>query len=388
MHARIGMKPSGATPSSARRQCWCPVLWHWLRCGPIEGPCLGQLGWHVKFPDVMQETDERTCVYNRRTIVQTSLTPDVLDGHPTPPHFWEMSPPTALDADKVVELYERGQIERILYASTFALLLFEYTITFHSEVSYAWGRKLTWPRVIFFLNRYINLLQHFAYFFGTFLPVSFFVCVVLQRVIEACDVTLYVAWATFSGLQIYVIAGQSKIVAFLVILFASFPAFSSTAQYIFTRIHVASSVPFPGEVCYDKLKGPGNMRILRIAMHMALFLAVITEVVMIVIIGLRAWKRHCQQQQVMPWTSLILREGILHFVFQVLWNLCPMLIDMMPSASSVPLQEQELRDMAQNSTEESDLHAKSGHQSLVKVKGYRTSIIFEAIAQDNRSSMV
>lgn len=53
---------------------------------------------------------------------------------------------------------------------------------------------------------------------------------------------------------------------------------------------------------------------LRIAMHVALFLAVITEVVMIVVIGLRAWKRHRQQQQVMPWTSLILREGILHFV--------------------------------------------------------------------------
>ena len=56
-----------------------------------------------------------------------------------------------------------------------AWLLFEYCITLDREVHYAWCRQLTWPRAIFFLNRYISLLHSVFGMASAFLPVSFFV---------------------------------------------------------------------------------------------------------------------------------------------------------------------------------------------------------------------
>ena len=56
-----------------------------------------------------------------------------------------------------------------------AILFFEYCITLDREVRYAWCRQLTWPRAIFFLNRYISLLHSVFGMASAFLPVSFFV---------------------------------------------------------------------------------------------------------------------------------------------------------------------------------------------------------------------
>ncbi len=55
-------------------------------------------------------------------------------------------------------------------------------ITLDREVSYAWGRKLTFPRAVFFLNRYIIILQSLAYLLGGLglLPLSFFVGTILS----------------------------------------------------------------------------------------------------------------------------------------------------------------------------------------------------------------
>ncbi|KAJ7429732.1 hypothetical protein B0H11DRAFT_1629598, partial [Mycena galericulata] len=39
-----------------------------------------------------------------------------------------------------------------------ALLFYNYFLTFEWEISRYWGSKITWPTVLFFLNRYGTLL--------------------------------------------------------------------------------------------------------------------------------------------------------------------------------------------------------------------------------------
>ncbi len=56
-----------------------------------------------------------------------------------------------------------------------ALLFWEYFITFEREVNYAWGRRMTSAKAVFFLNRYFNLLYTFLGFLSVFLPATLFV---------------------------------------------------------------------------------------------------------------------------------------------------------------------------------------------------------------------
>ena len=48
-------------------------------------------------------------------------------------------------------------------------------ITFDREVNYAWGRKMTWAKGLFFLNRYLSLFHVLTGFVSVFLPASEFV---------------------------------------------------------------------------------------------------------------------------------------------------------------------------------------------------------------------
>lgn len=51
------------------------------------------------------------------------------------------------------------------------VLVLEYAITFDREVRFAWGRKLSWARSIFLLNRYLSLLEY-LFVLGPLLPVG------------------------------------------------------------------------------------------------------------------------------------------------------------------------------------------------------------------------
>ena len=54
-----------------------------------------------------------------------------------------------------------------------ALVLYEYIVTFSTEVQLFWGRKITGATVLFFLNRYMKLLdvlldlELYSHFTGT-----------------------------------------------------------------------------------------------------------------------------------------------------------------------------------------------------------------------------
>lgn len=41
-----------------------------------------------------------------------------------------------------------------------ALLYYDFALTMPLEVKHFWGRRLSWPSALFFLNRYFSVVSH------------------------------------------------------------------------------------------------------------------------------------------------------------------------------------------------------------------------------------
>ncbi|KAI0748201.1 hypothetical protein C8Q80DRAFT_1270638 [Daedaleopsis nitida] len=183
----------------------------------------------------------------------------------------------------------------VMVAATM-LLFYEYCITLKREIHYAWGRKLTWPRLVFFANRYTVLVQQLVAVTSVFLAPSFLRqvivkhslvtdggCVILQRFVQACTVILYVIWAVFSGIRVYTFSGHLKVPAGLVTMLGLIPVV---------------------------------MTIL------------LSEAGVIVVTIVHTWLR-CRKEQLKPQciANLILREGVLYFVAMLVANILQIVSD-------------------------------------------------------------
>lgn len=160
------------------------------------------------------------------------------------------------------------------------VIVFEFLITFDREVHFAWGRKLSWARSIFLLNRYLSILEY-LFTLGPLLPVNtsgvrlqaFFVahhanlhigvsitgfsgiiesdrlcdsCTVLTRATQVFQILLYAVWAGllfscvdmtmsesfkgFSGLRIHAIGQGNWLITAAVIGLAAVPVVTNSVQ--------------------------------------------------------------------------------------------------------------------------------------------------------------
>ncbi|KAI0749806.1 hypothetical protein C8Q80DRAFT_1313522 [Daedaleopsis nitida] len=175
--------------------------------------------------------------------------------------------------------------------TAFALLLFEYLTTFDREAHYAWGRKLTWARTMFFLNRYLSLFQYFVGVGSAFLPPTFYRQVfdeAQNRVIQGCTAMLYVVWAVFSGLRLYAITEHARALAILVALIASLgPVIASIVSSLSLQVTVLALV----------INGS----------------LLLSEGIVTVAVIVQTWNAHRKQRQSLSFSSLVLREEVLYF---------------------------------------------------------------------------
>ncbi|KAJ7429735.1 hypothetical protein B0H11DRAFT_2141420 [Mycena galericulata] len=72
------------------------------------------------------------------------------------PTFICLEPDSMSSSDIQTEVDLNGMY--YLNAITFTLLFYDYFLTFEWEISRYWGSEITWPTVLFFLNRYGSLL--------------------------------------------------------------------------------------------------------------------------------------------------------------------------------------------------------------------------------------
>ncbi|KAJ8473870.1 hypothetical protein ONZ51_g7598 [Trametes cubensis] len=109
--------------------------------------------------------------------------------------------------------------------AAFALLSFEYVITFDREVRLVWGRKVTGATVLYVLNRYWLFLEYITQVVTTF-PISE---KLVFSILQSCDVVGYMVivgnagppfiWAAFSALRGYALSGRKSWVALIILLF-------------------------------------------------------------------------------------------------------------------------------------------------------------------------
>ncbi|KAI0709274.1 hypothetical protein C8Q76DRAFT_799296 [Earliella scabrosa] len=224
--------------------------------------------------------------------------------------------------EAVEDVFEQNELMKYTYVAASTILFFEYCITLDREVRYAWCRQLTWPRAIFFLNRYISLLHSVFGMASAFLPVSFFrqvPCIFLTRLMETITAAVYVVWAAFSGLRVYAISRHNKIIASLVVLLALVPIIPNIAFDTLTELFIGPAHPFQFLVCFPlqrlRYYDIVSREYIEVLTRASLILS---ESIVIVVIVAQAWAGYRKQHQLMTLTALILREGALYFAARLL----------------------------------------------------------------------
>ncbi|KAI0705581.1 hypothetical protein C8Q76DRAFT_172851 [Earliella scabrosa] len=170
---------------------------------------------------------------------------------------------------ELIQSFGRTQATHLAFVSAFAVVLYEYIITFDREVNYAWSRSLTWARAVFYVNS----------------------CTILPRALRIAAVVSFLVYAVFSGLRIYAISGQNRLVAGVVTVLSIVPALVFLATD--ALIH------------HKYTKFPGLLDVY------------LCEVIPIIMIN--TWNAYCVAVTVhkpQSYSFLILREGMLFFLAQ------------------------------------------------------------------------
>ncbi|KAF8844773.1 hypothetical protein BDN67DRAFT_1007932 [Paxillus ammoniavirescens] len=157
--------------------------------------------------------------------------------------------------DVVVQLFQQ-QFSKYLNVAALSAFLFDYCLTFSSEVHHVWGKKWETTRIIFTISRYLpfiaspmicynDLYGHKCSAYSYVLEVIFNVCVISAEVILI--------------LRTYALWGHSRRVLAVLIVLAG--AFILAATFIWTMVEFSlpgdSKLPY---VWYSAECGSGTLR--------------------------------------------------------------------------------------------------------------------------------
>ncbi|KAI0663956.1 hypothetical protein C8Q70DRAFT_943937 [Cubamyces menziesii] len=126
--------------------------------------------------------------------------------------------------------------------AAFALLSFEYVITFDREVRLVWGRKVTGATVLYVLNRYWLFLEYITQVVTTF-PISEKSCDVVGYMVIVGNAGPPFIWAAFSALRGYALSGRKSWVALIILLFYV-PHIALTCVYYTKLVPTLAPPPF------------------------------------------------------------------------------------------------------------------------------------------------
>ncbi|KAI1795802.1 hypothetical protein LXA43DRAFT_880959, partial [Ganoderma leucocontextum] len=190
--------------------------------------------------------------------------------------------------------------------AVFVVLVFEYLVTFDREVHFAWGRKPSWAKTIFLLNRYLSIVEYFVVL-GPLLPtISTFVSN-FAAIRARCILTQL--HRAFSGTRIYAISTRNWSVTSIVVLLALVPAVMNAYTITVTPVTVTP------EGCMGVID-------LSVTTWTALVYSFLTWIKTWSTIRV-AKKLHVQ----MSFTSLVLNEGILYFCIVLSLNIVQIVFD-------------------------------------------------------------
>ncbi|RPD66214.1 hypothetical protein L227DRAFT_570117 [Lentinus tigrinus ALCF2SS1-6] len=221
------------------------------------------------------------------------------------------------ELEAFIEYYANTLVFNYADLAVFVVLVFEFLITFDREVHFAWGRKLSWARTIFLMNRYLSILEYLVVL-GPLLPtLNYF----------AFQVVLYVVWAGFAGWRVYAISGRNSILTTIVVLLAVVPAVTNAYVTTCTTIALSELGCMSGMNLSILTWIDRDPSLVSVATRSCMILS---DALVIIITWVKTWgtmraarKLHVQ----MSFTSLILKEGVLYFVIMLSLNIVQIIFD-------------------------------------------------------------
>ncbi|OSD02256.1 hypothetical protein PYCCODRAFT_1425384 [Trametes coccinea BRFM310] len=234
-----------------------------------------------------------------------------------------MSSETVTTAEAIIADHAFFFIEDCALFAEASLIFHEYLITFDSEVRLIWRRKITGATILFFLNRYIMILQN-AITLVTYFPVSNLTCVALGWMDIVLNLLPYFIWNAFSTLRVYALSGRDLRVAALVCLLMVGPIAAN-----------AYNIPLQKP---DNMPPPFNCEV-----DNAVTLATHNKLTSIagdaIVIGVTWWKTYRLKKAAdaarikTSIVNLLLRDGTIYFATMLVLNVLHILINFVEQVS-------------------------------------------------------
>ncbi|KAH9856957.1 hypothetical protein C2E23DRAFT_934131 [Lenzites betulinus] len=184
-------------------------------------------------------------------------------------------------------------------------LVHDRAVNYIDLAAFIWGRKISWAKAVCLLNRYLSLLQ-FLLSLDPLLPtVNIIRCYTPSGPGYPCSLT-----TGFSGLRIYAISNQSRLVTLVVVLLALVPV--GTNIYLETE-----TVAYYDSNCYAGVNlSMDAYTICRTVTVITRGCLTASEGIVIVVTWMNTWHKDRATLQMNTRTSfmgLVLREGIVYF---------------------------------------------------------------------------
>ncbi|OJT08433.1 hypothetical protein TRAPUB_616 [Trametes pubescens] len=239
--------------------------------------------------------------------------------------------------------------------AAFALLAYEYVITFDREVRLVWGGGVTGANTLFVLNRYWLFFQYVTQVVTTY-PISQTVSTVLLTRL-GYKLTSYrvgnggppFIWAVFSTLRGYALSGRKWWIAILIFAFYV-PDIVLTAIYYSRLVPVAVEPPFNCLLASDLPEATwihcksvhcefAGSLLTALAVTIASRVCLIVGDLIVLIVTWHSTFSITRAAQVanirMSLTGAILKDGTLYFACLLILNVVNIIVNAVPNSSAV-----------------------------------------------------
>ncbi|KAI0827993.1 hypothetical protein BC628DRAFT_1317402 [Trametes gibbosa] len=228
--------------------------------------------------------------------------------------------------------------------AAFALLAFEYVITFDREERLVWGRKVSGATVLFLFNRYWLFFQYISQVITAF-PLS-------QQVSRKCNVVGYMVivgnagppfiWAAFSMLRGYALSGRRSWVALLIVTFF-LPDIALTCVYYSTLVPTAAPPPFNCLLSSDLAESTWIHFSLLIYIPLSDVIAsraclIAGDLIVLLVTWYSTYgiTRAAKVANIqMSLTSALLKDGTVYFVCLLILNILNIIFNAVPNSSAI-----------------------------------------------------
>ncbi|EIW58770.1 uncharacterized protein TRAVEDRAFT_20676 [Trametes versicolor FP-101664 SS1] len=226
-------------------------------------------------------------------------------------------------AAELVLLYQATDLYSCWTHCAFALLLYDYILTFRHEVRFVWGRKISGATALFLVNRYFIILPYLLGVVMQF-PIQSKACPGIGRFVAVLEFLPYIIWATFSALRAYALSGRTTAIGIVIFILSLVPV-GVNAYYFSTFSYINLDAPLNcNELSDITPQLSKNLTIVSRATLMAADVLVIA-VTWANTYGLRKASRDARIST--SFSTILLRDGTIYFVVLVAMNAVQMMLN-------------------------------------------------------------